>query len=60
MFSGFFDIKSSELKIDDYEDSKRLLKEAEKEFKFLNEDYEYKDFDIYNQLSSLKPYKEEK
>lgn len=55
-----FDIEDFELKIDEYEKSKTLLKEAEKQFKILNENYEYKDFDIYNQLSSLKPYKKEK
>ncbi len=54
-----FDLEQYELKIDDYEKAKDLVKKANIVFKQLNEDYEAKDFDIYNQLSSLRPYKKE-
>ena len=43
--------------VDDYEKAQTLLEKAKVEFKKLNPDYEAKDFDIYNQLASLKPYK---
>lgn len=52
-----FEIETHELKIDDFDKAGKLLEEAEREFKNLNEHYEYKDFDIYNQLASLNPYK---
>lgn len=52
-----FNVKSYELKIDDYEKSQKLLDKAKSEFKKLNPDYEAHEFDIYNQLASLKPYK---
>ena len=58
--NNYFDVfntVSYELKIDDYEKAKMLLDKAKQEFKKLNPDYEAKDFDIYNQLASLKPYK---
>lgn len=51
-----FEIKNYELKIDDYEKAKELIEKSKKEFKSLNANYEAKDFDIYNQLSSLKPF----
>ena len=51
-----FEIKNYELKIDDYEKAKELIEKAKKEFKSLNVNYEAKDFDIYNQLSNLKPF----
>ncbi len=52
-----FNVKSYELKIDDYEKSQKLLDKAKLEFKKLNPDYEAREFDIYNKLASLKPYK---
>ena len=58
--NNYFDVFSTvsyELKIDDYENAQTLLEKAKTEFKKLNPDYEAKDFDIYNQLASLKPYK---
>lgn len=58
--NNYFDVfntVSYELKIDDYEKAKILLDKARQEFKKINPDYEEKDFDIYNQLASLKPYK---
>lgn len=58
--NNYFDVfntVSYELKIDDYENAQKLLEKAKTEFKKLNSDYEAKDFDIYNQLASLKPYK---
>lgn len=55
-----FEIERHELKIDDYEKAKQLLLEANLVFKQLNPDYEPKhDWDIYNQLASLKPYLED-
>ena len=51
-----FEIKNYELKIDDYEKAKELIKKSKKEFESLNANYKAKDFDIYNQLSSLKPF----
>ncbi len=54
-----FEIENNELKIDDFEKAKELLEQSKNEFKRLNKDYEHKDFDIYNQLSSLRPFKEE-
>lgn len=54
-----FDLKQYELKIDDYEKAKDLVKKANIVFKQLNKNYEAKDFDIYNQLASLRPYKKE-
>ena len=56
-----FEIERHELKIDDYEKAKQLLEKANLVFKQLNPEYEAKhDWDIYNQLASLKPYLEEK
>lgn len=56
-----FEIERHELKIDDYEKAKQLLGKANLVFKQLNPEYEPKhDWDIYNQLASLKPYLEEK
>jgi len=52
-----FEIETHELKIDDFEKAKQLAKQAESEFKSLNENYDSKDLDIYNQLASLNPYK---
>ncbi len=54
-----FEIESHELKIDDFEKADKLLEEAKKQLKSLNENYENKDFDIYNKLASLNPYKTE-
>lgn len=54
-----FDLEEYELKIDDYEKARDLVKKANIVFKQLNKSYEAKDFDIYNQLSSLRPYKKE-
>ena len=51
-----FEIKQYELKIDDYEKAQELIKKAENEFKLLNPDYVHKEFDIYNQLASLRPF----
>ena len=55
-----FDIKYYELKIDDYDKAKELLAKARIKFKELNINYDSKDFDIYNQLSSLRPYNKDK
>lgn len=52
-----FNTVSYELKIDDYNKAQKLVEKAKTEFKKLNPDYEAKDFDIYNQLAALKPYK---
>ncbi len=55
-----FEIERHKLKIDDYEKAKQLLLAANVVFKQLNPDYEPKhDWDIYNQLASLKPYLED-
>ena len=51
-----FEIKQDELKIDDYEKAEELIKKAEEEFRLLNPDYVHKEFDIYNQLASLRPF----
>lgn len=55
-----FNVKSYKLNIDDYDKSEELISKAKAEFKKLNPDYEEKDFDIYKQLASLKPYVEKK
>jgi adenine-specific DNA-methyltransferase len=52
-----FEIETHELKIDDFEKAMWLVKEADLEFRSLNENYESKDLDIHNQLASLNPYK---
>lgn len=52
-----FNVNSYELQIDDFEKSAELLDKAKLEFQRLNPNYEFHDFDIYNQLASLKPYK---
>ena len=54
-----FEIRQYELKIDDYEKAQELIKKAENEFKLLNPSYEHKEFDIYNQLASLRPFRTE-
>ena len=54
-----FNVNSYELKIDDYDKSQELIDKAKSEFKKLNSDYEAREFDIYNQLASLKPYKKD-
>lgn len=52
-----FEIEEHELKIDDFEKAEKLIPIAEKQFKLLNEGYESRNLDIYNQLASLNPYK---
>ncbi len=53
-----FDIKYHELKLNDFDKAKELIPIAENQFKLLNENYKPKGkFDIYNELSSLNPYK---
>lgn len=55
-----FDIKYHELKLNDFDKAKELIDVAEKQFPILNPNYKNKDrFDIYNELSSLNPYRKE-
>ena len=51
-----FNIVQHPLGIDDYEKCEKLTKESETHLKKLNPEYTPKDFDIYDDLSSLKPY----
>jgi adenine-specific DNA-methyltransferase len=55
-----FEIKHNSLTLDDLQTAEKLKKQAEAEFKKLNPDYKTNnDFDIYNELSALNPYKDE-
>lgn len=54
-----FEIEYSHLKLNDFEKANELIKKAEISLKKLNKNYVCKDkFDIYNDLASLNPYKE--
>lgn len=55
-----YDILYYDLKLNDFEKAEELVKIAQKQFSLLNPEFKVKDrFDIYNELSSLNPYKED-
>ena len=55
-----FDINTYNLELNDIEKAKELVPLVESQFKLLNENYNARDkFDIYNELASLNPVKEE-
>jgi len=56
-----FEIKHNPLMLEDLATAEKLKQQAAVEFKKLNPNYEPRnDFDIYNELSALNPYKERK
>jgi hypothetical protein len=53
-----FEIKHYPLTLTDLDKAEKLTKQAEIEFKNLNPNYKpANEFDIYNELSALNPYK---
>ena len=48
------------LSINDIEKANKLISEAKESFTKFNPNYKVRDLDIYNQLASLTPYKEDK
>ena len=55
-----FNVEYTELTLNDFEKAKKLIPEAEKQFKALNPKYTIKNrFDLYNELAALNPYKKD-